>query len=247
MAKITLRKIFSEHFAPMLLNNGFKRFKNGFVRMHGDGMLQAIMLFTSGPAFEIRYACFPYWIFELRRVYTRGLNSSIWMEEYQISRYQNDEAPQYGRYFEDNPEEAVEDMKAWSKYTENCLLPMLDRVKNIDDYLKYICWTVDEPRPGRRAANQYVLLYKSYLENSFAYAEKYIDDYEGYVIWLNPDVKDINERMKDVRERILPSDFDVLMEKIEENDLAWIVGFREEKCAEMRKAIHDVLKIDVSE
>ncbi len=242
--KMTLKKIFHDTFSPLMLEHGFKRYKGGYVRVHGDGMLQAITLASFSPVFEIRFACHPYWIFPLRGGQPNDLGKTYWMEEWQVS-YFNNERLNTCLYFKDQPEQAIEGMNNWLDFVAEKILPDLNKIKTIDDYVEYVDFYSENRNPIRvnPYINQYILLYKSYLEGSFDNAEKYIEQRRQ---WLVDDSNflDIDARIKDIEERILPSVFGVLMQKIKENDLEWIVGFREQKCEEMRKNIHDILKID---
>lgn len=245
--KMTLKKLFHDTFSPLMLKHGFKRYKDGYVRVHGDGMLQAITLASFSPDFVIRFACHPYWIFGLRGGLPNDLGETDWMEEWHIYHYNGEPIPMC-LYFKDKFEQAIEGMELWLKITKEIIIPFLDQINNMDDYMEYMLSrsnTLNAPR-CTPYINQYILLYKSYLEGSFDNAEKYIKQRRQ---WLVDDSNfwDIDARIKDIDGRILPSVFGVLMQKIEENDLEWIVKFREQKCEEMRKNIHDILKIDFPE
>ncbi len=242
--KITLKKIFHDTFSSLMLSNGFKRYKQGYVRMYGAGILQAITLASFSPNFVIRYACHPYWIFQLREGQSDELNKDYWMEEWCLCYFNGEPIPSC-HYFKDQPESSYDDMKLWLKITEEKILPDLNKIQTIDDYVNYVidcAGRLDTPR-GTPRINQYILLYKSYLEHSFDSSLQYINEHRSYLAEMEG-YSDRDAWIKDIDERIIPFTFGVFLQKMEENDLEWITEFREKKCAEMRQQIHDVLKID---
>lgn len=135
--KITLKKIFHDTFSPLMLSHGFKRFKDGYVRVYGEGILQAVTLASFAPNFAIRYACHPYWIFKWRSAGIGDLNNTHWMEEWNVHSF-NGEFVSFGEYFKNKPETCYASMKLWLEITEKAILPDLDKIKTIDDYINYV-------------------------------------------------------------------------------------------------------------
>ena len=100
---------------------------------------------------------------------------------------------------------------------------------------------------------QYPFLWKAYQDRSFekigVWVEQLTKDYlDGQkAIYQNfhmPD-EEIEEKLKKDKERYLFCQFNVLLSKIQENDLDWIKNVYDTEKAVMEKALKDELGIDI--
>lgn len=252
---MTLSSLFHKYFGPTLLEMGFKRRRGAYYRLYNGEMLQGIVLKKTGN-YSICYTSFPYWCFNY--VNLNDLHPSMekdyWIEDKHIFEYKGE---MFITYFDpENPEENERCMQMWFEIAQEIIFPYFEETSTIKDYLySYLDGAAEAlERGGEKSIaskyiiSQYLLLYRSYLDGNFDFAKRFINIYlDRYKELLHYMGRRDPAAIKEGIDRVIEVQFEVILQKIEENDLEWIKTFKEENAAIMRERMRQELKLDVPE
>ena len=169
-----LNKCFTTVFDSTLKEHGFKRKGVLYYRINGE-VLQGITIKMTNP-YSICCAFLPYWMYDILWDFHRG---------FPIDKCEWAEALNYlsGEYYRQDDENAIEYMQSLLAPVRDSLIPLLDKISNIDDYLRVKEYYLD---PGSRLTSpiipQYALLQKALNDHSFAESDRIIQKVIDYSI-----------------------------------------------------------------
>ena len=169
-----LNKCFTIVFDPALKEHGFKRKGVLYYRVNGD-ILQGITIKLTNP-YAICVGFVPYWMYNLPWDLQRGgsIDECDWAEDFPYLS---------GDYYRQDDDKALEKMQSFLDPVINKLIPLLDKIISIDDYLSIKEYCLD---PGSRLTRpiipQYALLQKALNDHSFAESDRILQKVIDYSI-----------------------------------------------------------------
>ena len=144
--------------------------------------------------------------------------------------------------------EALEDMGYMRDWIMKDVIPLLDRISTVDDYIEVLMENVARKnRPVEEIhgwdLNQYALLYKAWKEQSFENSQQIL---ERLVEQCVEDELAVNPYTTAEREReMILKRFKVFVSKMEANDYSSFGELYEAECEKMRELLQTHLKLTV--
>ena len=190
-----LNKCFTSVFDDALKAQGFKRKGMVYYRLHGE-ILQGITMKAMNP-FMICYTFFPWWLHrKVNKCGTSDFKKNDWADR-QMFFY----TMHYHK--EENYEETVEIMKEALNCVRNDLIPSLDGISTVDDYISALLFS---ERNGKRLFSpselpDEVLYYKAWKDQSAEkahslYRKNRMDEAERKIKSYDPEAIAEGKRME---------------------------------------------------
>lgn len=169
-----LNKSFTTVFDPALKEHGFKRKGVLYYRINGE-ILQGITIKLINP-YHICVGFIPYWMYNILWNFHRGssIDKCGWAE---------DNSYLFGDYYRQDDKSAPNKLNSYLDLVINKLIPLLDSISSIDDYLSVKEYYLDL---GSRLTSpiipQYALLQKALNDHSFAESDRILQKVIDYSI-----------------------------------------------------------------
>lgn len=296
---MTITKLFADTFKDTLLSAGFSRKGKLYYRVKGN-TVQTVLLDTYGP-FRLLYSVYPYWCHRVMSPtcnYTLESLKKTWWADGPIRT----EGIWYRSADDDDVQKAMqlclqvfikEIFTIFESLTDeaSCLAASFEPIAFVSADEPVICYGEEFWATTRIGSwkNQYLLLWKAYLDGSFSEAyqmmEKDVRNYreseresyernhpanrnhmrniedhvamlaetcpemskeeayaEAHQIW-GPKNIDIEAYLDERCDQFIQAQYSVFLSRMQENDINWIKGFRDEESAIMKKAFADVYEL----
>lgn len=197
-----LNKCFTTVFDSALKEHGFKRKGVLYYRINGE-ILQGITIKLINP-YAICVGFVPYWMYNLPWDLHRGgsIDKCDWAEDFPYL---------FGEYYRQDDDKALEKMQSFLDPVINKLIPLLDKIISIDDYLSIKEYCLD---PGSRLTRpiipQYALLQKALNDHSFAESDRILQKVIDYSIAQEIEDEASEENYDILRERYYSGALDTL-------------------------------------
>lgn len=260
MARMTTKQLFIDVFRDELEEQGFVCGKKFFYRMKGN-ILQGIGVDSTGPQYDVRYIAVPYWCYRRKNWFLSSFSDADWVKRvYAIDS---------GVFFKNDMQESEKGMRrileTYRQKTVPLFEAMMDEESYIDATLKYNNWF---------DVDQYVVLYIAYKQNSWDYVKQFIENSRTMDLemtlkllernWAkyqefqaNPPegydpkahemtYEDMYHSLVGGFDETLKGNFRVLLQKMEENDLAWIESYRKQEAEAMKEDLR-ALQLTIAE